>query len=32
MDPFFGPGFNNVTSSSKFKCTVVGLRWVKIFS
>jgi len=26
MDPFSGPGFNHVTSSSKFKCTVVGPR------
>eukprot|EP00092_Neocalanus_flemingeri_P010154 GFUD01010944.1.p1 GENE.GFUD01010944.1~~GFUD01010944.1.p1 ORF type:complete len:1552 (+),score=561.52 GFUD01010944.1:76-4731(+) len=26
MDPFSGPGFSHVTSSSKFKCTVVGPR------
>lgn len=26
MDPFSGPGFTHVTSSSKFKCTVVGPR------
>ena len=28
MDPFSGPAYDHVTSSSKFKCTVVGPRWV----
>jgi len=26
MDPFSGPAFHHVTSSSKFKCTIVGPR------